>query len=148
MSQPVGAREPLAIAPAIRAGRAALVALIWAVGAVPVALGRARCAFAAVFHQPCPGCGMTRAIHLMERGEIAASLRMHPLALPALAINVVFAIATVWLTLRQGSPLLVWKWRPGRRIILAAAAIYACVVLLWIARQAGFLGGPVAITPV
>lgn len=30
---------------------------------------------------PCPGCGMTRASALLARGEILASLRLHPLAL-------------------------------------------------------------------
>ena len=38
------------------------------------------------FHQltglNCPGCGMTRASCLLAHGDILASLRMHPLALP------------------------------------------------------------------
>lgn len=38
----------------------------------------------------CPGCGMTRASCLLARGDILASLRMHPLALP-FALQVVVA---------------------------------------------------------
>jgi hypothetical protein len=130
----------------VQRARAFGVAMIWALGAVPLALGSARCAFASAFHHACPGCGMTRAMQLLFHGDVAASLAMHPLAAPVVAINALFAIATIWLTLRQGSPLLVWKWRPGRRIILGGAAIYACVVALWVARQAGFFGGPVDVT--
>lgn len=42
---------------------------------------------------PCPGCGMTRASALLARGEIVASLRLHPLAL---AFAAQAAIAWIW----------------------------------------------------
>lgn len=34
---------------------------------------------------PCPGCGLSRAALLMARGELAASLKMHPMLLYLLA---------------------------------------------------------------
>lgn len=34
---------------------------------------------------PCPGCGLTRAFILLLKGDIAGSIRMHPLLLPVMA---------------------------------------------------------------
>ena len=71
-----------------RAATAALVAGAWAMGAASLALGIPRCAVAAIFHEPCPGCGVTRALRLLAAGQVGASVRMHPLAIPALAAAV------------------------------------------------------------
>ena len=125
--------------------RALGVLAVWAVGVFPLVLGRARCGFAVIMRYPCPGCGMTRATRLLESGHIAASLRMHAFAVPVLVANVAFAIATVWITWRAGSPLLVWKWRFGRRLILSGATLYAALLVYWIARAVGLFGGPVQV---
>lgn len=34
---------------------------------------------------PCPGCGMTRALQALARGDLAAAVRFHPLAPPLAA---------------------------------------------------------------
>jgi len=45
---------------------------------------------------PCPGCGFTRALLALARGDLAASLTLHPLALPALALaSLTFALAVL-----------------------------------------------------
>jgi hypothetical protein len=136
--------EPLA-EPRRRRMRAALVAAVWAVSALPVALGWQRCAVATLFHRPCPGCGMTRAIHLMQHGEIAASLRMQPLALPALVVGGLLMASTVWTTLALGSPFVIHKSRFGRVAIACAAVVYTLAFVLWGLRWFGWFGGPVPV---
>src|SRR5262249_38259378 len=76
--------------------RALGVAAAWGVGALPIALGLARCPIAKLFHTPCPGCGMTRAMHLLLHGEIGPSLHMHALALPSLLASLLVMAATTW----------------------------------------------------
>lgn len=39
------------------------------------------CPVMALFHIPCPGCGMTRALKCLLRGDLAASFAMHPMLL-------------------------------------------------------------------
>jgi hypothetical protein len=89
---------------------------------------------------------MTRAVRLLAAGDLAGSLHMHPLAVPVLAVNLAFAFATVWLTLRDGSPFRAWSWRPGRAIVVGAGVIYVLALMLWLARFAGALGGPVPVS--
>ena len=89
------------------------------------------CGFRFVLGAPCPGCGMTRAMAALLRGDLPASLRWHPLALP-LALAAAGALA---LALNEGIT--------GRPTFRRAAdrwglpATVACFVLLaavWAAR--------------
>ncbi len=94
---------PARLAPA-RTRAAALVAATWLVAALPLmcaVLGVTSCPVARFLHEPCPGCGMTRAIELLARGDVAGSLAMHPLAVPTLLVQGVFAILTVIITWRR-----------------------------------------------
>ena len=131
--------------PRRRAARAAGVAAIWALGVAPAALGLQRCTVAAVFHRPCPGCGMTRAIHLFVAGHLDASLQMHPLAVPAAATWMIFMAGTVWTTWTAGTPLAVLQSRQGRATLLAIVVVYAAAFVLWTLRWFGFFGGPVPV---
>jgi hypothetical protein len=88
---------------------------------------------------------MTRAVLLLSHGEIAASLRMHPLAVPSALASLAFMTATVWVTAKTGSPEGMWRDRLGRAAVLAFVAIEALVFALWIARMGGFLGGAVPV---
>src|SRR4051812_16760142 len=38
---------------------------------------------------PCPGCGFTRAVLCLLHGDVAHSVRLHALALPALGLGVI-----------------------------------------------------------
>ena len=51
-----------------------------------------KCPFYWIFGIPCPGCGMTRAIVCLLRGDIRGVLAMHPLAitLPFFAAAFIF----------------------------------------------------------
>jgi hypothetical protein len=128
-----------------RTARAALVTLVWLASALPTVLGIQRCAIATLFHVPCPGCGMTRAFLLLERGDITASLRMHPLAVPVLGSGVLLILATVWVTLVSGTPFLVHRSRFGRIAIAVSLLVYSLAAALWVLRWLGYFGGPVAV---
>ena len=133
--------------PATTRGRrvALLVAGIWFITAIPVVLGVSSCPVARYLHAPCPGCGMTRAIDLLFHGDVAASLAMHPLAVPTLLVQVAFAIVTVLVSFRDGSPFGLWKSRMGRLSVYAAALVLGLDLVLWLARFGGLMHGPVPV---
>jgi len=124
--------------------RAALAALVWAAAALPAALRWQQCGFARMFHIPCPGCGMTRAVMLLMAGDWRGSLHMHPLALPVLAAGATFALATVWTTYVHGWPM-VHKSRLGRASLVGLGVAYAASIILWALRWLGLFGGPVSV---
>lgn len=88
---------------------------------------------------------MTRAIELMVHGDLAGSVAMHPLAVPTALVQVAFAIVTVALTFRQGSPFGIWSTRVGRLAIYACAVVIGLDLLLWLARMGGLMHGPVPV---
>jgi Protein of unknown function (DUF2752) len=137
---------PPAIAPSPARRRVALlVAAIWIVAPLPVVLGLSSCPIARTFHVACPGCGMTRALELLLHGDLAASLAMHPLALPTALAQTAFALVTVIVTLRHGTPFVLWSTRAGRLAVYAGAAVFGLDVLLWLARAAGLMHGAVPV---
>jgi Protein of unknown function (DUF2752) len=137
----VTAPKPMALRLAFAAG----VAAVWAVGGVPPLFGRSRCVAAALFHVPCPGCGMTRAARLLWAGDVLGSLRMHPLMVPAVAATASLALATVRLAYEEGSLMRLWSDRLARASLIGFAGVYGAVVVLWILRCAGLFGGPVPV---
>lgn len=144
MWDPQEENAPLAALPR-RVLRAGAVGAAWAVSAVPVALGLQQCAVARLLHEPCPGCGMTRAMHLLFAGQVDASLRMHPLAVPVLLSGGLFIAATVWSTLALGSPIRVHETRFGKWTIAAMVVVYGATLILWGLRWFGLFGGPVPV---
>jgi hypothetical protein len=115
-------------------------AVLGGVGTVAAALGWIRCPLAALYHIPCPGCGMTRAILLLAAGHVRDSLRMNALAAPVLATSVALAVAAFASDGRAAT-------RPPRlRIALVATvATYGAAVALWALRWFGLFGGPVPV---
>src|SRR5262249_59446163 len=101
----------------------------------------ARCPSAALFHRACPGCGLTRAILLLLRGDLGASIAMHPLAVPAALSIALLAVATVWTTLVRGTPTDLVATRLGRVAVIVLLLINVLLVPLWIARALGAFGG-------
>ena len=74
------------------AGAVALIGL----GALSVPLsnlGRTLCPFALMTGIPCPGCGLTRSIAGLARGDLAASLSMHPFGAVLVMEAIVLGIA-------------------------------------------------------
>lgn len=98
------------------------------------------CPMRVYLHVPCPGCGATRATLMALRGDLAASLQMHPLAIPAvlLVVPTLLAIARSILEGNPGKPLpLVMR----RAWTLLVAALFA----IWVLRFFGMFGGPAPI---
>ncbi len=120
--------------------RAAL--LIGSVGALlfshiplcPVALG---------LHQPCPGCGLTRASKSLLSGHFADAYAFHPLVyavLPLFGSWMGFALYE-YLVRGVASP----PPRVGKVLTPMLAALWVALLLLWILRWRGWFGGPVAV---
>ena len=125
--------------------RGVLVAFIWIVGMLPAALGIQRCTFATIFHHACPGCGLTRAAHLLLDGHVIDSLRMHPFVVPLLAAHACVALATVRSTVLEGAPWTFFRERSGRAALYFLGAVYVAMTLTWILRAFGLFGGPVPV---
>ena len=125
--------------------RAAGVAAAWALGALPAILGWQKCTMATLFHRPCPGCGMTRAVHLLAEGHVRESLQMHPLTVPLVMVWLLFAGSTVWATWTTGTPVSVVKTRFGRVTLAAMVVVYVATFVLWTLRWFGLFGGPVPV---
>jgi hypothetical protein len=125
--------------------RAMALAGAWGVLMLPPALGWQRCSVAVLLHHPCPGCGMTRAVLLLLRGDVAGSLHMHPLAIPVLGVWLAFMASTVVSTWSTGTPFTLYGGRLGKTTLAAMVVVYALALLLWILRWFGMFGGPVPV---
>jgi hypothetical protein len=129
----------------IRLRRAAFAALVG--GAVMFALyvGALPCYFAKLTHHPCPGCGSTRAVWALLRGDLHGVIQNNPGG-PAMAILLgILGVQTFLSLLRYGDFRGAVAGKSGvlmKRLFLFVAALE---VILWIARFFGFFGGPVAV---
>jgi hypothetical protein len=63
------------------------------------------CWFHAVFHVPCPLCGMTRSFAALAHGDAAAALRFHPAGPLLCAAMLVFAVGAVVALVRRSPPI-------------------------------------------
>jgi hypothetical protein len=88
---------------------------------------------------------MTRALLALWHGEIAASIHLHPLAVPTLAAQALLAAATVLATLRYGAPWELVRARWGRATLALLAAVFVLDVVVWAVRALGAFGGPVPV---
>lgn len=130
-----GATTPLGRA--IRVG--ALLAVVGALLAGKVQL----CPFAALTHQPCPGCGLTRASISIARGELAAAFSLHPFAFaltPLLGMAIVLAAVSY---VRGGRAALPARF--ARVFYPACVALFVAMIAFWAARFLGWFGGPVPV---
>lgn len=121
--------------------RLTVVAAVAAVLAAIVILRVPVCPSAALFRLPCPGCGMTRALSAMLRGDLAQAYHLHPvapLAIPVLAgCAIGHVVAYVWPSSGRLSKLLASKW-----VEWLVLGIVALMIAVWIARFFGGFGGP------
>lgn len=106
------------------------------------------CPFALVFGQPCPGCGMGRALWACCNGELTTAFALHPLG--PVVFATVCVVGPAWLVRRTQlgaralnkllpltpSPTIRgWFWQ----------ALLALTLGVWVARFGGALGGPIAV---
>ncbi len=97
--------------------------------------GPVLCPFRVCTGMACPGCGLTRAVAHAARGDLAGSIRLHPLALPLVAL---LAAAFV---LRRSS---VHRQRLDRWFAPTAIAVGLAMVAVWLVRWRLGLLDPVA----
>lgn len=111
----------LCSAAAVFAG--ALVLLLAAQGVIHL-----RCTWHAVTGMPCPGCGTTRLLLCLARGEWFEALAMNPgaaMGLLALAVLNIYAAGVVLLRIEPWRPALAWSgWRWMVAAALAANWVY------------------------
>ena len=67
------------------------IVLAWLVPARALASGPVLCPFRRATGLPCPACGLSRSWTAALTGHLAASVRFHPLGLPALALAGAYA---------------------------------------------------------
>jgi hypothetical protein len=99
------------------------------------------CPVAATVHQPCPGCGLTRATLAIAHFDFGRAWEMHPFAFllsPLLVAAAAFATVSY---VRDGDARLP-AWFAARFQWLGALLLLA-MVPFWLARFWGFHGGPV-----
>ena len=114
-------RAPAVVVPLV----AAAMSAIGAVGAGPTL-----CPIALVTGTACPGCGMTRAIVALLRGDLSSSWDAHPLA--AVVVGQATLAAAWWAAARWGRVA-----APSAGRIAAAAAVTGVgLVVVWLVRVA------------
>lgn len=103
------------------------------------------CPMANLTGLPCPGCGLTRASLACFHGHFGDAARLQPLvffATPMVGVCSVLA-AHSWLKrgkVRFPPPVARWVMPPLK-------ALYAALIVLWVVRFFGVLGGPVPVEP-
>ena len=84
------------------------------------------CPVALLTGTPCPGCGMTRAVLALARGDLRASWAAHPLA----SLVVAEAAAATWYGVGRDV-------RPStRQLTLTAGLTAGALVIVWLLRYA------------
>lgn len=85
-----------------------------------------RCPFYAATGLQCAGCGATRALQALARGQLQAAWALNPLLVAALPLGAGWLARAGWRYLQSGR----LPRRPGWRAIAAAAAVLA-LFCLW-----------------
>jgi len=82
---------------------------------------------------------MTRAVHLLLSGEIAAALRMHPLVLVLFPWALLLVVAEVRGHVRRGRFV---TWVESRALRRGTYVVVVLAVVVWVARFLGAFAGP------
>ncbi len=98
------------------------------------------CPLLALTGYPCPSCGLTRAVRLGLRGDLAAATRMHPLWFLIVPACAALEAGEVWGYWTRGAWGAAIEHCWTRRV---AAVLGAAMIAVWLARFAGAFGGPV-----
>lgn len=107
-------------------------------------LGVYQCPFALMTHQPCPGCGLTRASRALLSGDVHAAMHFHPLVFGALPLLALFFGTNFVMYVRSGT----WGWmeqRASRLLTWLFGVFFVLLVVVWVARFFGAFGGPVSV---
>ena len=115
----------------------ALAALLYAKG-IP-------CAFARIFHTPCPGCGSTRSVVALLQGDLDGALHYNFIG-PVMAVLVAaLAVQSLVSVLVHGDFRDAGAGRVGLVVKRGLLVVLVLEVALWLARFFGAFGGPVPV---
>lgn len=128
--------------------RLLLVALVALPFALAVELDFPLCPLAGTFGIPCPGCGLTRATLALAHGDVHAAMRFHPLVWLLSPLFVAFmGGALVELVRGPAAPPLLRGFRWNARLVSVVGLLLLTLSTgVWLARFAGYFGGPVPVT--
>jgi hypothetical protein len=106
------------------------------------------CPLASTLGIPCPGCGLTRATLSLLHGDVRTALRFHPLVWLLSPLFIAFVGSAVVELVRGPRPTptpsrIHWN---NRRLSLVALCVLVLSLGVWLARFAGYFGGPVPVT--
>lgn len=99
------------------------------------------CLFRLTLGLPCPGCGMTRSLSALWRGDPALAFRYHPLGPLMFVLCALLLVAGLWQTLQPSptSPLArIERVIDHTRVPLALLIL---VVAVWVVRLAMYVCG-------
>jgi hypothetical protein len=92
--------------------------------------GLSLCAFRNLTGLPCPGCGMTRAFHLLVHGRIPEALQMNPISVILFVSAAIELVNSVVGAVRKGRPLFFWtRWFETRS---GQVLSYSLIILLFL----------------
>jgi hypothetical protein len=129
----------------VRLRRAAWTAASFALLAIVLYAKGLPCMFARLFHTPCPGCGSTRAVIALTRGDWPGVLHNNPLGPVAALLIGMLGLQSCVSVLRYGDFRLTGEGHVGLWVKRALLVVVALEVMLWIARFFGAFGGPVEV---
>ena len=105
----------------------------WIVLAVYFLAGRyvlhSLCPVAALTGFPCPGCGMTRAVSAILRGDFSAAWKLHPFSYPIVILSAAFA----WKRYVCGDD--------GRKFLIPAVVVLALMIPFYAWRMLMYFPG-------
>lgn len=117
---------------------------LFALFVVALAFGAPFCPSAGFLGVPCPGCGLTRATLSFLSGDPKTAFEFHPLvfvAAPAFATLLGYGVYTAF-----GGARVRMTARGTRALTWGAGLLSALLLSVWVARFAGYFGGPVPVT--
>lgn len=125
--------------------RAGIYAAMIAALGMFIASGFMRCPFAAATHQPCPGCGSTRAVLALMHLDFAGALRFNPMA-PLIAISIaIIAAEGLYRVARDGHATDLALRGPSSWALKLLVAAVVLELPIWALRFFGLFGGPVPV---
>jgi hypothetical protein len=130
---------------AARFGRAAIFVGVLASASVLLVAAQVPCGFARMFGVPCPGCGSTRAMLALAHGDLHGLVHYNPLAPLMTLLLVALAGQALASVLATGTYRRVGDGAIGLVVSRGVMLVGALEVVVWLARFAGFLGGPVPV---
>jgi hypothetical protein len=127
-----------------------LVALVALPFAFAVHVDFPLCPLAGTFGIPCPGCGLTRATLALLHGDVRAALHFHPLVWLLSPLFVAFMSGALVELVRgpTAPPLSLlrgFRWN-ARLVSIVGLLLLTLSTGVWVARFAGYFGGPVPVT--